>query len=191
MEVQLCSHICHVPLARFTEKVKAFDAQLGPPNGNGKHKAALKGFVRSRRKNVLADAENAAGNLRSTLHSHTDLLRQILQLVNPAPMMSVPSLCTIDQRSSPSDGYRVPSSRFDIELASSFDPLAHQVYSMLASVHRTLSEIMLIPFSLLPQVNRDLSLLQPITRAPTLLLSDNIQLEDALGRRMSLPFEHF
>lgn len=54
-----------------------------------------------------------------------------------------------------------------------------------------IAETMLVLLCMLPVIQRLFRSLMTLARSPSLLLDSNINLEDALGRTLSLPFEHF
>ena len=66
-----------------------------------------------------------------------------------------------------------------------------QVLAFVEAVSRGLTEVILILLTLLPAFQRVLRTLSAISRAPKMLMRNNIYFEDCLGRTVTLPFEHF
>lgn len=63
--------------------------------------------------------------------------------------------------------------------------------AMLGSIRQSIEKLLLMFLLLTPSFGRIYRTFQSLSRTPSLLLQDNITLEDALGRTMSLPYEHF
>lgn len=63
--------------------------------------------------------------------------------------------------------------------------------SVLLAARKGIMELMMMLLCLFPAIQHLLRTFATVSKAPTLLLQDNIHLEDALGRTMSLPYEHF
>lgn len=63
--------------------------------------------------------------------------------------------------------------------------------SIVSSVRFTVEQIGFMLLLLLPAFEQIVRAMKNIVRSPTWLLDDNIHLEDALGRSLSLPYQHF
>jgi len=75
--------------------------------------------------------------------------------------------------------------------ANNDNRLSLQIGNALHALHEGISGLLLFFLCLLPAFQRLCRMLTAMPRSPTLLLEDNIRLEDALGRVLSLPYEHF
>lgn len=82
-----------------------------------------------------------------------------------------------------------PSRLRNGKIKSKMAPL--QIDEVLDAIAGSLKEVLLIALFTLPAFHRLLRSMFAMIRDPSWLLRDNIYLQDALGRELSLPYEHF
>jgi hypothetical protein len=73
----------------------------------------------------------------------------------------------------------------------SAEQLQERLFAALNALNMSARELLLRIFLVVPLLHQFFQVLRRIPAIPTMLLTDSIMFEDALGRRMSLPFEHF
>ena len=66
-----------------------------------------------------------------------------------------------------------------------------QAYNQLCMLQHRLTQVLMLIAFMLPAVQRFIRTLGMLSRSLNLLSSSDIRLEDAIGRTMSLPYEHF
>ena len=84
----------------------------------------------------------------------------------------------------------------DSEFKSTHSPIADKTavdhtQRLLLEVRDSVAELVIMLLCLLPAMRAFSASFTAMAASPTLLLETNINLEDALGRMLSLPFEHF
>ena len=127
--------------------------------------------------------------LREKLLTQEDLLQCILQKVSCTPPSGAVSLRTMynQDASRSSDQLAGPMSGALDRLSS----VATRLHPVFLAIRKGLAEMVIVLICLFPAIQRFLRSVTAMARSPTLFLQDNIYLEDALGRVMSLPYEHF
>lgn len=142
----------------------------------------------SQKLNEVIDVSKAARSVLTELQSKSEgqeaVLRDIEQRLDSGPATGPPSQSLKSRQES---GHGILATDVSIHTGA----VALQLYLILVALRTSITEILLMFLCLLPAAQRFLRSIRTIARSPKLLLNDNIQLEDALGRTMSLPFEHF
>ena len=123
--------------------------------------------------------------LKTRLVMHEHFLTTMAYRLN-IPMDGESSSCMIPAGT----GMLLDESR--LKAAEPDAPQNVQLAIMLLAIRKGITELIILLLCLLPTVQRFLRIaFTSIAMAPTLLLSDNIHIEDALGRSLSLPYQHF
>lgn len=130
---------------------------------------------------------SSAESLESRLDIQEDLIRTLLD------QMSSASLFSISKPMTPTDAspYIVARPVVESNDAHSNKKVALKIQQVLEALHKGIAHALFLFICLAPAFVRLFRFLTALPRGPTLLLQDNIRLEDALGRVLSLPYEHF
>ncbi|KAK6429402.1 hypothetical protein LTR95_014452 [Oleoguttula sp. CCFEE 5521] len=94
----------------------------------------------------------------------------------------------ITNRNARQASYKSQASFHELDIAPDF--LAH-IDRFLAALRTHIIAVVAMLLWLVPSVRLFMSTALTVVRSPTLLLSDNILLTDVLGRKLTLPYQHF
>lgn len=118
-----------------------------------------------------------------------DLLAELKQQINnddPAPTMTSTMTPTINTSPTKATQYSISPL---VEMKSPAEVTT--IFAIISSIRHGIEQILLMLLLMLPSIQQIYRTFQQMRRNPSLLLHDNIHLEDALGRSLSLPYEHF
>lgn len=167
------------------------------------------GLIESRSMQSAADSEQLLDISRTNecvLDSlQTQITMQQAQLVKQEALLTciahqigIPMLCHPVAITTPSENYHELSTRTTVAKATTQTNGAESciattfpLSAVLLALRKEVTEVVIMFVCLFPTVRRLFHTRQAIPRSPSLLLPDNIELEDALGRTISLPYEHF
>lgn len=270
-QIQVCSHACNVPLARFLEKLRTLERYLGHSGTPSESTRFPSQINRAGRKVQWAlYLENHLAKLRAKIAPHIAAIEVLLQLealrqsnlsneiIDNTYKKAEALLVTVQGLQSHAEKYlasasqvvdiqdlvksmsarqvRDSSSLFALtqeqgaklaelqqsltvhesllrevappstvlsDAPSAVSTIAQRILSgstevystslslLLLTIQKAITAFIFVILRVLPGLHKCLAFAATIIREPTLLLDDNIRLEDALGRIMSLPYQHF
>jgi hypothetical protein len=216
-KIHLLSLTCHRPLAHFLQKTRQFETQLSSRPVKSRKRTLVRlstcklhwaVIVAKEAKQLMSEIATPLQAIELLLQLETlqeltntgkatqETVRQgqtIQQSVDELKTLVTAQIATRDQYSALANLIRNVCLRHDetIDNSHPVDKVAFEMYKLFVSVRRSMTVVLIVLLGLLPRIRHWLRALLAVARMPTQLLNGNIVLDDALGRRMSLPYEHF
>ena len=185
--IHVGAHACHIPLAVFVAEIGKFELHFS--SQQTRQRPVLGHIIRNGRKiqwNIVLDAQLA--KLKARIGPQLESISIMLQIAAADKFSGLER----DAQESVELGRKISSHLQRLEtLAAAQLAVAQHTQDSLVVLRGGISNIMLAIFWLIPTLHRLWQTFNIIARSPSLLLDDNIRVEDALGRVLSLPYAHF
>ena len=141
---------------------------------------------------VTRETQSSTSEVQVRLGAQEAMLKQILRQIDgngrAGPNNAFVNICRLKSPSTISMDLRPSTSR---GIPDQSDTTIDHFYWLLLAIRCGVTEVIHIFMCILPTVQRLLRSVVAVSRTPTLVLQDNIHLEDTLGRTSSLPYEYF